>query len=287
MGHAAIINAAVAVGIALTCLVVGRMWGLSNLKSQVENALQAAHKTADAREFTLREQLEEKLAEVARLQPVAEELKRLQKQLQREKPKQQIKQDSAAVATSDADSSEDAVETTPPVQSADLAIQKLLQSLESTLQEPEQQSTSAPAPEENKVAAIQAAVEPEPVTVAAPRPTLQPSPPAVPPAPPRSPAMPPAEPRQAPRPASAAAAPVTPPRPSPQPRSVPAPQPAARISPAAPGPAEASKPRPVPPQPGPLSPRPHAKSGSTPGSGPVDEWQEFAKSLAALTQRKE
>src|SRR6516164_8773804 len=81
MGSTAIIYAAVAVGIALACLVAGRVWGRSNVRSQVEDAVEAARKSADAREFTIREQLDEKMAEVSRLAPLADEVGRLRAQL--------------------------------------------------------------------------------------------------------------------------------------------------------------------------------------------------------------
>ncbi len=85
MGSTAIIYAAVAVGLALACLLAGRVWGRSNVQSQVEDAVEAARKSADAREFTLREQLDQKMTEVAKLVPLADEAGRLRSQLKHQK----------------------------------------------------------------------------------------------------------------------------------------------------------------------------------------------------------
>jgi DNA recombination protein RmuC len=87
MGSTAAVFALVAVAIALICLFLGHQWGRSTVKAQVEEALENERRFADAREFALRQQLDEKITEIAALKPRAEELTRVQEQLKHEQAK--------------------------------------------------------------------------------------------------------------------------------------------------------------------------------------------------------
>jgi hypothetical protein len=82
MGHTAILIGAAALGIALLCLFAGYRWGRSNVRSQIEDALDMARVSADAREFALREQLDEKMLEVSELRAQADEVSLLREQLE-------------------------------------------------------------------------------------------------------------------------------------------------------------------------------------------------------------
>lgn len=81
MGSSAILIGAIALGTALVCLFAGYRWGRSNVRSQVEDALDMARVSADSREFALREQLDQKMLELGELRARAEEVKVLQEQL--------------------------------------------------------------------------------------------------------------------------------------------------------------------------------------------------------------
>ncbi|WP_348264877.1 hypothetical protein P8935_10145 [Telmatobacter sp. DSM 110680] len=81
MGHTAILIGAAALGIALICLFAGYLWGRSNVRSQIEDALDKVRVSADAREFALREQLDEKMLEVVNLRARADEVPLLREQL--------------------------------------------------------------------------------------------------------------------------------------------------------------------------------------------------------------
>ena len=83
MGNTAILIGAVALGTALICLFLGYRFGRSNLKSQIEGALDMARVSADAREYSLREQLEEQMIELGKLRAYAEEVLLSQQQLER------------------------------------------------------------------------------------------------------------------------------------------------------------------------------------------------------------
>ena len=82
MVHTAILIGAAALGIALLCLLAGYRWGRSNVRSQIEDALDMARVSADAREFALREQLDEKMLEVSELRAQANEVALLRDQLE-------------------------------------------------------------------------------------------------------------------------------------------------------------------------------------------------------------
>ena len=82
MGSTAILIGAVALGTALICLFLGYRFGRSNVKSQIEGALDMARVSADAREFALREQLEDQMVELGKLRARAEEALLSQQQLE-------------------------------------------------------------------------------------------------------------------------------------------------------------------------------------------------------------
>jgi hypothetical protein len=298
MGSHAITYAVVALAIAVACLLAGFVWGRSNVKAQVEEAVEKEHVALDAREFAMRTQLEDAIAEIAKLRPLAEELGRVQKRLEREQAKYaQMKAEfnvamGISAESSARESSEYEPQPAPTRESADEAIQKLLQSLE-VLNDPDapadlkpvvgQSSEPAlPAPAPPKVAAATSAPRP-PVPVA--QPAVSPQPrmhtdlpkpaeaaraiaetrPAAPPGMRQQvPAVPPS-----PKTATApSAAPIRPPIPQPQ---RPQPQKVAAQQPRIPVPNTADKPSPTEP----------AKPGQQ-----VDEWQEFARQLDALTGKK-
>ena len=83
MGSSAILIGAIALGTALICLFAGFRWGRSNVRSQIEDALDMARVSADAREFALREQLDQKMLEVSELRARAEEVQALQDEVAR------------------------------------------------------------------------------------------------------------------------------------------------------------------------------------------------------------
>ena len=288
MGSHALIYGLVALAIAAVCLFAGLLWGRSNVKAQIEEAVEKEHVALDAREFAMRTQLEDALAEVAKLRPLAEELGRVQKRLEREQAKyaQMRAEFNAAMGSSEAIAGENPEPQPAQVQeSADEAIQKLLQSLE-VFNDPNGAVAAEPAQEKIDKPAISS----PPVPAA--------------PAPPPARIPEPARPTTAPRVAqtaqpAAAARRVEAPRP-PTPQAVPpvpsmAPAAAAQPRPAVPPPSRPAAPAPrqpianVPSKPTP-APIP---AGVKPGSGAsvkpgqqVDEWQEFARQLEALTGKK-
>ena len=81
MGHTAILIGAAALGIALLCLFAGYLWGRSNVRSQIEDALDKVRISADAREFALREQLDDKMFELGELRARADEAQVMKEQL--------------------------------------------------------------------------------------------------------------------------------------------------------------------------------------------------------------
>ena len=136
MGSHAITYGVVALGIAAACLLAGFVWGRSNVKAQVEEAVEKEHVALDAREFAMRTQLEDAIAEIAKLRPLAEDLGRVQKRLEREQAKyaQMRAEFNVTMGISSEASaqgnSESEPQSAPTRESADEAIQKLLQSLE-------------------------------------------------------------------------------------------------------------------------------------------------------------
>lgn len=134
MGSTAIVMGAVAVAIALICLLLGYHWGRSNLRSQIEDAIKKERISLDAREFTLREQLDDQMAELAALRAHAEEFSRLQGRDERLN-RAQIRQ-SERVAESGQSLPAQVVNPAPPIESADAAVQRLLKSIEDNLRQP-------------------------------------------------------------------------------------------------------------------------------------------------------
>lgn len=247
MGSTTTIYAVVALAVALVCLLAGFLWGRSNLKSKLEQAIEQEHVALDAREFAMREQLDEAIAENARLRPLAEDLGRLQDRLRQEQSKyQQMKTDFETIRRGDAE--EPATqhlavpEPEPVLESADEAVQKLLKSLEATMTE------SGDQPQ--VVVESRLAIEEQPTVVIEPPPVVQEQLRAI----PQQPIVPRVQ---------SAVPPKQPTEPRVQP-TVPPPQPAIRVD-------ETRKKEPV-----------TVQSTDLPV---VDEWQEFARSLADLTKR--
>lgn len=151
MGSTTLVYVMVALAISLVCLWLGFLWGRSNLKSKIEEALEREHASLDTREFAMRQQLDEAIAEVKRLRPLAEELGRVQDRVRSEQAEyDHLKSNFDAAlkgeASAQPEEASGRTQTTEAPQSADEAIQKLLKSLEVTLQEPEEPRTAAPAP---------------------------------------------------------------------------------------------------------------------------------------------
>ena len=251
MGHTATLIGAVALATGLICLLCGYFWGRSNLRSQVEDAVDLVRRSADAREFDLREQLEQKMLELSDFRPRIEGQPRSQKQL----AQNELQQVNASAANgSEKNESGNTRKRPAPKQEAapplvdptETTIQNLLKSMEEKLKQPEElpqvvaQASLSPAPPKPAPPSLPAN-KPDPVTQQNPRPAASESSPAAPRLPTqRSAPPPPAKlPQQQPRVATQAAT-----RPSP------------------------AKP--------PASNKPPAAK---------DEWQEFAASLEALRQK--
>jgi hypothetical protein len=282
--------AAVALAIALVFLLAGYFWGRSNVRAQVEQAVEKEQVALDMREFTMRQQLEEAIAEIARLRPMAEELSQVQKRLKREQAEYaRMKGEFNAATRGGAPelSVQEPIQTPEPPQppdSADLAIQKLLQSLEA-FNEPDakppliekNENTGTGVPIVN--AAVPTAVKPTPPT-----PPIQvaetPRPAGLPPVPtPPPPSQPIA--------ATARPEPAREPQPVSKPQPVREPQPLSRPQPAKAAQTTPPEPRKtIPPEPRKPIPAEPRKPAPTEAGKPVDEWQEFARQLDALTGRK-
>ena len=284
------IYAVAGLAIAVLCLIVGFLWGRSNVRAQIEQAVEKEHVALDAREFAMRTQLEDAIAEIAKLRPLADELGRVQKRLEREQAKYaQMKADFNATmgitaVPSVEGNSEPETQSARTHESADEAIQKLLQSLQ-VFNDPNVPGDGDPALRENPEPAPPAivptaAVPPTPRIAQPPRNAEVPkageaarsSAPARPAVPPQ-----PKEPVPATTRLSGTVAPATgvPPRPpAPQPQKVAPPEPRKPLPSAPMQPAAAA----VPTRPAPAEP---ARPGQT-----VDEWQEFARQLEALTGKK-
>lgn len=287
MGSHAITYAVVALAIAAACLFAGFAWGRSNVKAQIEEAVEKEHVALDAREFAMRTQLEDAIAELARLRPQAEELGRVQKRLEREQAKyaQMRAEFNSAMGVAPEPSADEEPEPVP-VESADEAIHKLLQSLEAF------NDPNAPAAAEPVVSS-----NPAPANPAPPKPAPASAVPVAAPAAPPAASRPPENPRPvvAPKPAdvvrpAVAARPAAPGPPAPP---IPAPPPTPRVvapaaaTPARIAPPQQQKPAPVPPRtPVPSPPARPATADSGKSGQKVDEWQEFARQLEALTGKK-
>ena len=181
MGSSAIIIGAVAVIGALVGLLVGFLLGRKNVKSLVEGALEEARVALDAREFTLRRQMDEQMTEIIELRARHEELIRLQDPAERSKHEQRKDLERHHGASHSSQISPAHVpESVAPVESADQTIQKLLKSLEENLRHPEEipvtpaptDSNKIEAPQEIKIAAPIS--EPLPIKKQQPIPTPEP-----------------------------------------------------------------------------------------------------------------
>ena len=251
MGHTATLIGAVALASGLICLLCGYLWGRANLRSQVEDAVDLVRRSADAREFDLREQLDQKMLEISKMREISgshartEGRPRSQKRAE-EGELEQINASAASGASagesgSTRKRSAAKQEPAPVVDATETTIQNLLKSMEEKLKLPEEASPV--------------------IAQEIPKPT-----------PPKLPAEKPAAiPQQTPR----SAAPQSLPEPSrvvTQKSATPAPPKLPATPPAF---ASQASTRPSPAKQPATSQRPAAK----------DEWQEFAASLEALRRQ--
>jgi hypothetical protein len=263
MGHTAVMIAAVSVATAIICLCAGYFLGRTNVRLRVEDALKKERISADAREYTLRQQLEDKMAETSDLRSRVEELKRSQDPREQQKRKQiNEAAERARQTTQTSEQLHTPAEEEPPViESADERIQNLLKSIQDKLKQPVDEP-AIHAPQAAEIPPAQVNSTPEPVKT--PEPVNRPAvnPPAV------------SAPAVASRvhpvpvvPAKVALAPAVP---------------ASPVSPAAKSaPVVASRIAATPAVPAPAVPKPAAPTPAV-----KDEWQEFAASLATLTRDK-
>lgn len=164
MGSTTIIYGVVALAVAIVFLCLGFFWGRSNVKAKVEQALEQEHSALDAREFAMRRQLDEAIAEIARLRTRADELGRLREpirgeQLKSEKTESEFNtglNDGAGMPSAHQEQPGETPESAPA--SADNAIHALLQSIE----EP-QNSLDEPAPQMDQVQIAQPDAHPSTV----------------------------------------------------------------------------------------------------------------------------
>jgi hypothetical protein len=148
MGSTFIIVAAVALGTGLVCLLCGYLWGRSNVRSQIADALDKARISADAREFSIREELDEKMLELTDLRKRVDEIPRLHQQieqLQSERMRGPAGNKATSFATEDGDSPEEilpekARQKAPPPDSTEKTIQNLLKSIEERMKHAEEDS---------------------------------------------------------------------------------------------------------------------------------------------------
>lgn len=146
MGHSVILVGAVALGTGLICLVCGYFWGRSNVRSQIEDALDKARISADAREFSVREELDDKMLELAGLRARAEEASRLREQVEQLKS-ERMRGSVAGTMTDYANGNSTPYEQKPPEkveppppppESADKTIENLLKSIEERMKQTEE-----------------------------------------------------------------------------------------------------------------------------------------------------
>ncbi len=256
MGSHATFIGEVALASAFIGLLLGFLWGRSNVKTQIADALDKARASTDAREFDLMEQLSNKMLEINGLHARVEELPRLQEPPAQPKLEQVHSSVGNGASAEELGNTVRATQKLPwqkkeaarPIDSTDKTIQNLLKSMEEKLKQPEgelrvvtQQSTPPPSPTPTKLPAEEPRVVAQKVT-APPTPTTT---------------LPAEEPRVVTQ------------------RSTPPPAPTTKLP--------AERPSAVTRQ----SPKPPTKS-PTAGPPPAakDEWQEFAASLEALTRRK-
>jgi hypothetical protein len=246
MGSTVILVGAVALGTGLVCLFCGFLWGRSNVRSQIEDALDQSRISADAREYSVREELDEKMVELAELRARAEELPRLRQQIE-QLQSERMRGSSNGIANTYAPGNNTEFEQKPPEkappapapESADKAIQNLLKSIEERMKQTEEDPRAIPQQRATPPVTKFAVEIPPTITQLSSKPA-----PAAPPVAKPAPAAPPV----------AKAAPAPP-----------------AVKPAAAPPAVKAAPAP-----------PTVK----PAAAAKDEWQEFAASLAALKSRQ-
>lgn len=236
MGNLTISYAIVVLAVGLASLLAGFLWGRSNLKLKLEQAIEEGASSLDAREFAMRQRLDEAIAEIARLRPLAAELGRVQDRINLEHPRSErmkVEFDASLSGTEEASVDREIPPPEPPMTpaSADVAIQKLLQSLEALNRPDSQTNPSELEPGVSEAVERLAILEPLPVA-------------------------------------------DTPQAEQPQPAELPQRGETRHGLEVSPKPAPTEPPRPF-----------HAEPADA--SQPVDEWQEFARSLAALTGRKQ
>jgi hypothetical protein len=146
-----ILIGAVALGTGLICLFGGYLWGRSNVRSQIEDALDQSRRIADAREYNLREALEEKMLELSQLRESAEELPRLREKLEQLKS-ERMQGSAGGRSNAFAPANNSLAEPKPPAivhapapdpESADKAIQNLLKSIDERMKGTEEDSREA------------------------------------------------------------------------------------------------------------------------------------------------
>ncbi len=192
MGSTVMIVAAVALGTGLVCLLCGYLWGRSNVRSQIADALDKARISADAREFSIREELDEKMFELTDLRKRVDEIPRLHQQveqLQAERMRPPAGSKVASFATENGNPPGEILpekmrQKAPLPDSTDKTIQNLLKSIEERMNQAE----------EHPPIAIQASAAPQPARFAVEIPptitqlSAKPAPPEVPVAKPPTPA---------------------------------------------------------------------------------------------------
>lgn len=178
MGNTATLIGAIALAAGLVCLLFGYLWGRSNVKSQVEDALDQARISADAREFALRQQLDEKMIEIAQFRARTEERPRLQEQLEQVKLEQMHGSASGGAAAEERGNAARATpelsgqkqEPTPAIDSTEKTIQNFLKSIEEKLKQPEGESPVVTQNSTKPVLARLPEKEPPAVTQQSPKP---------------------------------------------------------------------------------------------------------------------
>jgi len=218
MGSNAIIIGAVALATGLVCLLCGYLWGRSNVKAQVEDAVDQARRSFDAREFALREELEEKMVELAQFHARAESLQEPPAQLNL---KQVNGSASEGATAEELGNSRRANQKLPGqrqeaaarvIDSTEETIQNLLKSMEERLKQPEEEPRVVTPKSATPDSAKLPDEKPQPLTAQSARPAPAKSPAQEPiavvqqsarPAPPPSPAV-----KQPPPPAAKQPSPV-------------------------------------------------------------------------------
>jgi hypothetical protein len=150
MGSTAILVGAVALGTTLISLFLGYRWGRSNVRSQIEDALNMARGSADAREFALREQLDDQMMELGKLRAYAERVLLSQQQLEQVQPSG-LQNSPSRSAAADAPNTGNAHRppesqhaTTPVAGSAERPIQNFLNSKEEKPRQPDESQDELP-----------------------------------------------------------------------------------------------------------------------------------------------